>query len=161
MKKMKKITDILGLKEKESAAVAEKLNELLANYQVYYQNLRGFHWNIKGERFFGLHAKFEELYDDAVEKIDEIAERVLTLGFTPLHTFEDYLKVASLKAEKDKSDADSTVKTVLNNLEALIKLERQILPLAEAGEDEGTIALITDYISEQEKLVWMLTSVLK
>lgn len=158
---MKKITEILGLKEKESAAVAEKLNELLANYQVYYQNLRGFHWNIKGERFFVLHAKYEELYDDAVEKIDEIAERILTVGGKPLHTFEDYLKVSSIKAEKDKSDAASTMTAVLNNLEVLIKMEREILPVAEAAEDEGTLALISDYISQQEKLVWMLTSFMK
>ncbi|WP_088653967.1 Dps family protein [Geofilum rhodophaeum] len=158
---MKKITEILGLKEKESAAVAEKLNELLANYQVYYQNLRGFHWNIKGERFFVLHAKYEELYDDAVEKIDEIAERILTVGGAPLHTFEDYLKVSSIKAEKDKNDAASTMAAVLNNLEVLIKMEREILPVAEAAEDEGTLALISDYISQQEKLVWMLTSFMK
>ena len=158
---MKKITEILGLKEKESAAVAEKLNELLANYQVYYQNLRGFHWNIKGERFFVLHAKYEELYDDAVEKIDEIAERILTVGGKPLHAFEDYLKVSSIKAEKDKCDAASTMAAVLNNLEVLIKMEREILPVAEAAEDEGTLALISDYISQQEKLVWMLTSFTK
>ncbi len=158
---MKKITDILGLKEKESAAVAEKLNELLANYQVFYQNLRGFHWNIKGDRFFVLHAKYEELYNDAVMKIDEIAERILTVGGKPLHTFEDYLKVSSIKPAKDKSDAESTMSVTLDNVAALIKLEREVLPLAEAAEDEGTLALISDYISQKEKLVWMLTSFMK
>jgi starvation-inducible DNA-binding protein len=158
---MKKITDILGLKEKESAVVAEKLNELLANYQVFYQNLRGFHWNIKGDRFFVLHAKYEELYNDAVMKIDEIAERILTIGGVPLHTFEDYLKVSSIKPAKDKTDAESTMSLTLDNVAALIKLEREVLPLAEKAEDEGTLALISDYISQKEKLVWMLTSFMK
>jgi starvation-inducible DNA-binding protein len=57
---------------------------------LYYQNLRGIHWNIKGRAFFDLHVKFEELYNDANMKVDEIAERILTLGETPLHTFDDY-----------------------------------------------------------------------
>ncbi|MGQ1946802.1 Dps family protein [Geofilum sp. OHC36d9] len=158
---MKKITEILGLKENESAAVASKLNVLLASYQVYYQNLRGFHWNIKGDRFFSLHAKFEELYGDAVEKIDEVAERILTLGASPLHSFDDYMKVSAIKAEVNKSDAVSTISATLDNVSTLIKIEREVLPLAEAANDEGTLALMSDYISQQEKLVWMLTSFMK
>ena len=158
---MKKITEILGLKENESAAVASKLNVLLASYQMYYQNLRGFHWNIKGNQFFSLHAKFEELYGDAVEKIDEIAERILTLGASPLHSFEDYIKVSSIKAEVNKSDAVSTISITLDNISALIKIEREVLSLAEAADDEGTLAMMSDYISQQEKLVWMLTSFMK
>jgi len=158
---MKKLTDILGLKEKESAATADKLNELLANFQVFYQNLRGFHWNIQGQRFFVLHEKYEELYNDAVEKIDEIAERILTVGGKPLHSFEDYLKVSSIQPAKDKSDAESTMSITIDNIAALIRLEREVLPLAEAGDDEGTMALMSDYISQQEKLLWMLTSFMK
>ena len=80
----------IGLDTKKATKLASSLNDLLANFQVYYQNLRGIHWNIKGKDFFNLHAKFEELYDDANMKVDEIAERILTLGETPLHTFEDY-----------------------------------------------------------------------
>lgn len=158
---MKKVTEILGLKEKETAQVVDKLNELLANYQVYYQNLRGFHWNIKGATFFELHAKFEELYDDAVEKIDEIAERILTVGGAPLHTFEDYLATSTVKPAKNLTDAETTVSTTLDNIAVLIKLERQAIPLAQAAEDEGTLTILTEYISEQEKLVWMLRAYMK
>ena len=161
MKNMKKVTEILGLKEKETAQVVDKLNELLANYQVYYQNLRGFHWNIKGATFFELHAKFEELYDDAVEKIDEIAERILTVGGAPLHTFEDYLATSTVKPAKNLTDAETTVSTTLDNIAVLIKLERQAIPLAQAAEDEGTLTILTEYISEQEKLVWMLRAYMK
>ena len=84
-------TNILGLPVKESELLVKELNVLLSNFQVYYQNLRGIHWNIRGKRFFDLHVKFEELYNDSQLKIDMIAERVLTLGGTPLHTFSDYL----------------------------------------------------------------------
>jgi starvation-inducible DNA-binding protein len=84
-------TNSLGLEFKKAEVLAAELNILLANFQVYYQNLRGLHWNIRGKRFFDLHVKFEELYNDSQLKIDLIAERVLTLGSTPLHTFEDYM----------------------------------------------------------------------
>ncbi|MFP3527074.1 ferritin-like domain-containing protein, partial [Pantoea sp. SIMBA_072] len=67
---------VIGLDQKKAEQLGDKLNELLSNYQVFYMNVRGFHWNIKGERFFELHAKFEETYDDLLLKIDEIAERI-------------------------------------------------------------------------------------
>ncbi len=158
---MKKISDILGLKAAEAEKLGEKMNELLANYQMFYQNLRGFHWNIKGEKFFELHAKFEELYNDAVLKVDEIAERVLTLGNTPLHTFTDYLKVSSIKEAKGLSNGKETVEATLDNLSTIIKIEREVLPLAQQAGDEGTLTLLTDYISQQEKIVWMLSAYLK
>ncbi len=81
----------IGLSAEKSLALSNDLNELLANFQRYYQNLRGIHWNIRGKRFFDLHVKFEELYNDANIKVDEIAERILTLGGVPLHTYEDYI----------------------------------------------------------------------
>ena len=132
------------------------LNDLLANYQVFYQNLRGFHWNIKGKDFFELHIKFEELYNDAVIKIDEIAERVLTLQSVPLHTFEDYLEQASISSfKKDSVDSDS-VKIVIENYTTLIGKERAILTKAADAEDEGTVSQMSDYITETEKTLWML-----
>lgn len=158
---MKKISELLGLKASEAEKLSEKLNELLANYQMFYQNLRGFHWNIKGEKFFELHAKFEELYDDAVLKIDEVAERILTLGTTPLHTFTDYLKVSSIKEAKGLSGGKETVETTLDGLSTLIRLEREIIPIAQEAGDEGTLTLLTDYISQQEKVVWMLSASIK
>jgi starvation-inducible DNA-binding protein len=94
---------------------------------VFYQNTRGFHWNIKGEKFFELHLKFEELYNDLVLKIDEIAERVLTLGATPTHTFTDYLTIAEVEVAKDVSSANESVSSLLSSFETLIKKQRYIL----------------------------------
>ena len=82
----------IGLSAEKSQQLSYDLNSLLANFQRYYQNLRGIHWNIKGKRFFDLHVKFEELYTDANMKVDLIAERILTLGGIPQHTFEDYIE---------------------------------------------------------------------
>lgn len=150
----------IGLDKEKSQELAEMLNDLLANYQVFYQNLRGFHWNVKGEKFFELHLKFEELYNNAVLKIDEIAERILTLQGVPLHTFEAYLKQSAIKSvEKNKVDA-SIVSTIVENFSVLIAKERAILSKAADANDEGTVSQMSDYITETEKTVWMLNAYL-
>lgn len=146
----------IGLNENKAKDLANDLNNLLANFQIYYQNLRGVHWNIKGKRFFDLHAKFEELYTDANVKVDEIAERILTLGTTPLHTFEDYTAIAKVPVGKDVSQDEVAVRLIVDSLTALLKIERQILDKSDELNDEGTNAMMSDFITEQEKTVWML-----
>lgn len=154
-------TNHIGLNTQQSAALADKLNVLLANYQLFYMNARGFHWNITGEKFFELHLKFEEIYNDAVLKIDEIAERILTLGHSPLHTFSQYLKVAKIEEAQDVSNGKEAVNMVLDGYSILIGLQRELLKLSAESDDEGTNALMSDYIREQEKLVWMYSAFLK
>lgn len=147
--------NLIGLSSRNSKELSEALNQLLANYQVFYINARAFHWNVKGEKFFELHAKFEELYNDSLVKIDEIAERILTLGYTPYHRFTDFLNHATVKEAPGTSDGEQMVTLVVEGLQELLKTERPILKLAEESEDEGTHSQISDYIREQEKLVWM------
>lgn len=151
----------IGLEEKKSEQLATKLNRLLANFQLFYMNARGFHWNIKGEKFFELHVKFEELYTDALVKIDEVAERVLTLGHTPMHSFTDYVKASSIKESKNISDGKKAVQLVVDGFQELLILERELLAVSANAGDEGTNALMSDYIREQEKTVWMYSSFLK
>lgn len=153
-------TNQIGLHPKDAQQLADNLNGLLANYQVFYMNARGFHWNIKGDKFFELHLKFEELYNNALLKIDEIAERILTLGFTPLHSYTDYIKVSKIKEQKNVSDGYKAVGFVLDGFKTLILKERELLLLAGRTSDEGTNALMSDYIREQEKLVWMYSAFL-
>ena len=147
---------ILGLDRQKVSSLNTGLNELLANFQIYYQNLRGLHWNIKGQSFFELHVKFEELYTDAQEKIDMIAERILTLHGTPLHTFEDYLAQSQVRVGRDISNDRESVELVVESLVKLIELERALLNESAEADDEGTNAMMSDFISEQEKTVWML-----
>lgn len=152
--------NLIGLEDSKAAELANKLNNLLANYQIFYSNLRGYHWNIKGEKFFELHVKFEELYNDAFLKIDEIAERILTLGYTPLHTFSDYMASSEIKTTKDITNGKEAVKQVISSFSILVKLERDILNFAAEANDEGTNALMSDYIREQEKSLWMYNAFL-
>ena len=148
----------LGLPITEAEELVKQLNELLANFQVYYQNLRGLHWNIKGKRFFDLHLKFEELYNDSQLKIVLIAERVLTLGSTPLHTFSDYISISKMKVGKNISNGSEAVKLILESKSVLLQLERVILKNTAAIKDEGTNSMISDFIVEQEKTNWMFNA---
>ncbi|MCK9207838.1 MAG: DNA starvation/stationary phase protection protein [Salinivirgaceae bacterium] len=150
----------IGLDTQKSQMIAASLNDLLANYQVFYMNTRGFHWNIKGEKFFELHLKFEELYNDLLLKVDELAERILTLGFSPVHSYSDYLKQSEINEQKGVNQAKATVQSVVDSYEVLIRKQRVILTLTSEANDEGTNALMSDYIREQEKLVWMYSAFL-
>lgn len=146
----------IGLSAEKSKLLSDDLNLLLANFQRYYQNLRGIHWNIKGKRFFDLHVKFEELYTDANIKVDAIAERILTLGGVPLHTFEDYIKSSKVPLGKNITEDEVAIRLIVDSLKELLIIERKILNASADAHDEGTNSMMSDFITEQEKTIWMM-----
>ncbi|MCD6067637.1 MAG: Ferritin Dps family protein [Bacteroidetes bacterium] len=154
------IANNIGLKNADVSVLSEKLNRLLANYQVFYMNARGFHWNIKGEKFFELHVKFEELYTNLQLKIDEIAERILTLGHRPLHSYSEYLKLSVIKEQTNVSDGKTALTEIIADFAVILPMQRELLKLAGDADDEGTNALMSDYIREQEKMLWMYNAYL-
>ena len=146
----------LGLDEDRVNATVKELNVLLASYHVYYQNLRNFHWNVTGTNFFELHGKFEELYNDARVKIDEIAERILTLRRKPLSELSDYLEVSMVKeAGMSKRDREM-VYALLDNHKNLIVCLRKTIKTADRAGDEGTIDMAGGFLKDLEKMSWML-----
>ena len=155
-----KNSNLIGLQEGDCKKIAEKLNVLLANYSIFYQNTRGAHWNIKGNDFFTLHLKFEELYDGLVLKIDEIAERILTLGYHPHHNFSDYQKLSTIQESKEVSDGNKCILNILESFKIIIDIQRDLLEITDKARDEGTNAQMSGYITEQEKLVWMYNAYL-
>ncbi len=138
----------------------EKLNELLCTYSVFYQNTRGFHWNVKGPQFFELHIKFEELYNSLQTSIDEIAERILTLGETPHHTLSDFLKHSKIAEACGLTEGSRIVEVISNSLTKLISMQQELLEITDETGDEGTNSLMSDYIRDQEKLLWMYSAYL-
>ena len=151
--------EVLGLNEKKVENIVNELSVLLADLQVFYSNLRGFHWNVKGHGFFVLHSKYEELYNDAAEKVDEVAERILQLGSNPESRFSAYLEVAEIKEAGVVSCSKEAVDLLLGYYKTLIARERRIIEVASDAHDDTTVSLVSDFLKEQEKTVWMLVAV--
>jgi starvation-inducible DNA-binding protein len=152
--------DFTGIKKEGADAIISELGYLLADYQIFYANTRGFHWNIKGKSFYLLHEKFENQYDDLAEKIDEIAERILMLGGTPENNYSQYLKVSSIKEVSGVGCETEILNSVLDSYRTIIAKEKAIISLANKYSDDVTANMLSDYIKGQEKTIWMLVSYL-
>ena len=151
---------VKGINTKKAKEISEKLNVLLSDYSIFYQNLRGYHWNIKGENFFELHLKFEELYSDVQTKIDEIAERILALGHSPEHNFSTYKKNSVIAESTTVSNGKKAMVDIINSMNLLISSQREINKICNECHDEGTACMMSDYIRQQEKMLWMFNAFL-
>lgn len=143
-----------------NTALGEKLNILLASYQVTYNNIRSAHWMVKGENFFELHKFFETEYNDAALKADEIAERVLTLGEKPIQLLSEMLKVSIVQEKEVGGDQTKCVTLLLHDFRLLGELENEIVELAEEASDVVTADIMTGYLRAQQKRIWMLSQFL-
>jgi starvation-inducible DNA-binding protein len=141
--------------------VIVKLSELLANYQVFYTNLRGLHWNIQGDKFLELHELYEKYYDEFAEKIDEAAERIVILGGVPANNFSEYLKLSEVKEVSGVFDWKTGVTHIVKTLQLLVDKLRELHILAVKAGDQGTFSLANHGIKSFEKKIWMLSAYLK
>lgn len=136
--------------------IVSELNQLLAEYHIYYQKLRNFHWNVYGENFFDLHDKFEQLYNDAKIKIDQTAERILTLRHHPVSNLNEYLKMAEIKESSSLIPDSEMVGNILKDHQIILLQMKKVIASAENAGDEGTIDMMGGFIAELEKSSWML-----
>ena len=151
----------IGLEKQGREEVAEVLNKYLANLHVLYTKLHNFHWNIEGKNFFQIHAKLEELYDATAEEIDEVAERVLTLGLRPLASMKDYLEVATIKeVESVGIQSEAVLRSVLEDFSTLIKDLREGIEIAGKHGDEVSTDMMIVALENYEKTSWMLRATL-
>lgn len=148
----------LNIDKKQAESVVNQLNILLADYHIYYQNLRTFHWNILGKNFFDLHQKFEGLYNDTRIKIDELAERILTLRFHPISKISQYLAITNIDEVEVTTDDSDMVTQLIDNHKKILQQMASVLKQADTVGDEGTIDLMGAYIRELEKETWMLNA---
>ena len=138
--------------------VVTELNVLLADYQVYYQKLRNFHWNVLGKNFFELHNQFEDMYNDTKIKIDDIAERIVTLKYHPISKLSDYIEVSNLKESSPLLTDVEMVDILKNDQQVILTQLAKVIEKANMADDEGTIDLMGAYIRELEKSSWMLNA---
>lgn len=153
---MKTITSILQIDAAYAQEMTAKLNKLAATLHVYYSNLRGFHWHVEGKAFFTLHSHLEKLYDAEAERIDEVAERILQLGGIPVRLYGEIEKLSAISQSEVIGASDKIVERVLDDLSEIIRLERELLAFAGDNSDDVSADMLTGYLAEQEKLVWML-----
>ena len=150
----------LGWTSKETEKISTALNELLANYSVHYQKLRNYHWNVKGSDFFDLHEQFEIQYNEALQHIDDIAERIRIFQETPLSTMKEYLDASEIKETTSDLGSDVMVREILSDYTILLKYMFNVVEVAVAQEDSGTEEMVKKFINTLEKHHWMLSAFL-
>ena len=137
--------------------MVNKLNEFLADLNVFYRKLQNYHWNVKGKNFFVLHERLEEYYDKINEQIDEIAEHILSLDKQPLGTMKDYLEKTTIEEAKNvKIEGEIVLDKILQDFEILLQKSIAIKKLADEHHIYATSSLIDGYILEYSKIIWML-----
>src|SRR5689334_14433513 len=136
----------LGWTTEETNEISSALNEVLANYSVHYQKLRNYHWNVKGSDFFDLHEQFEQQYNEALENIDVIAERIRIFGKTPLSTMRDYLEISEIKETSPDLKSDIMVRELLSDYRILLQYMFSVVGVAMDQNDSGTEEMVKKFI---------------
>ena len=152
------VLSITGINPAKAEQVIKELNQLLADFQIYYTNLRGYHWHVRGRQCYTFHSQFEKMYNEAAEQVDEIAERILQLGGVPENRFSEYLKLSKIKEETKVTDPAKIIPALLDSLKVLIVQERAVAAAADAADDIVTADLVSDLLDGQEKSVWMISA---
>lgn len=155
MSKSKSKIDI-GISEKNRTAVAEGLKRLLADSYTLYLQTHNFHWNVTGPQFRELHLMFEEHYTELATAVDDIAERIRTLGVYAPGTYKAFAKLSAIKEVEEIPEAGEMVRILTQSHEQVVKTSRKALKLAQDAGDESSAALISDRMRVHEKTAWML-----
>jgi starvation-inducible DNA-binding protein len=145
----------------QTITLGQVMNQQLANWNVLYTKLHRFHWYVKGPHFFTLHAKFEELYEEAAGTIDELAERLLITGGKPISTLSEYIQFASIEETSEILTAEEMVQTIVNDFSQIISELKAGKEAAELVNDEVTSDMFTELIEKLSKHNWMLISFLQ
>ncbi|AIQ67967.1 MULTISPECIES: Dps family protein [Paenibacillus] len=143
-----------------TTSLEQVLNREVANLNVLYVKIHNYHWYVKGEQFFSLHVKFEELYDDVTLKMDEVAERLLSIKGSPAATMKEYLELATIQEATGKEDTRGMVQTLIEDFATVAEELTEGIELAEQVSDQPTADLFIKIRSDLEKNQWMLRSFL-
>ena len=143
-----------------SAALNKELNKQVATWSVMYTKLHNYHWYVKGPQFFTLHVKFEELYNEATLHMDEIAERLLTLGGKPVATLKEHLEQSDVTEATGKETTDQMVETLVKDFDKIMKSLKKGMDEAAKDEDDMTEDILNAVYQSIEKHQWMLNAYL-
>ncbi len=150
----------IGISETDREQIAEGLSRLLADSYGLYLKTHNYHWNVVGPMFNTLHLMFEEQYNELALAVDEIAERIRTLGAPAPGTYREFAELSSLDEDADQPEAMEMVRRLVTSHETVVRTARSVFPVVEAANDEPTADLLTQRMQVHEKTAWMLRSLL-
>ena len=149
-----------GIPAEDRKAIAAGLSHVLADTYTLYLKTHNFHWNVTGPMFQTLHTMFEEEYTELWAALDEVAERIRSLGEPAPGSYAAFAKLTSIEEEPGVPEAKEMIRQLVAGHEAVAKTARSVFPAAEAGSDEVTADLLTQRMTVHEKTAWMLRSLL-
>src|SRR6056297_621614 len=148
----------IGISEEHREQIADKLSRLLADSYMVYLKTHNYHWNVTGQLFHSLHEMCEEQYTELADAIDEIAERIRSIGYRAPGSFREFTAITSIEEDTDQPDAMEMVRRLAVDNETVLRTAREVLPACEEAGDEATIDLITERLDVHSKTAWMLRS---
>ncbi|WP_196140719.1 Dps family protein [Aliikangiella sp. G2MR2-5] len=146
----------IGINLQDREHIANHLKRLLADSYTLYLQTHNFHWNVTGSQFRELHLMFEEHYNELALAVDEIAERIRTLGFAAPGTYRAFVELSSIEEVEGVPEAGKMIEILNQSHETLVRTSREALKAAQAADDESSAALISDRMRVHEKTAWML-----
>lgn len=150
----------IGISENDRTDIAHGISKLLADSYTLYLQTHNFHWNVTGPQFRELHLMFEEHYTELAEAVDEIAERIRTLGIAAPGTYKAFNELSAIEEVEGVPEAIEMVRLLCHGHEQVVKTSRDVLKLAQDADDESTAALVSDRMRVHEKTAWMLRAML-
>ncbi|MFS1701934.1 Dps family protein [Alteromonas sp. AMM-1] len=151
----------IGISETDREAIAGGLKKVLADSYTLYLQTHNFHWNVTGPQFRELHLMFEEHYNELALAVDDIAERIRTLGFTAPGTYRAFAELSSIEEVDGVPEASEMVRLLTHGHEQVVKTCRSVLRVAQDADDESTSALVSDRMRVHEKTAWMLRAMVQ
>lgn len=151
----------IGIEEGDRQAIAEGLSHLLADTYSLYLKTHYFHWNVTGPMFHSLHQMFEEEYVELAQAVDDIAERIRTLGAVAPGSYSQFAELSSVPETRDVPSAQEMVRLLVEANEIVVRTARSVFPAAERANDEATADLVTERMRTHEKTAWMLRSMIE
>ncbi|WP_233593861.1 Dps family protein, partial [Citrobacter cronae] len=141
--------------------IADGLSRLLADTYTLYIKTHYYHWNVTGPMFNSLHLMFENQYNELATAVDDIAERIRSLGCFAPGTYHEFSRLTAVNEDKDIPAAKNMIENLVQGQETVVKTARSLFPIVNSGNDEATADLLTQRIQLHEKTAWMLRSLLE
>ena len=150
----------IGIEESTRKTIATGLSRVLADSYTLYLKTHNYHWNVTGPMFQTLHLMFETQYTELATAVDEIAERIRSLGVIAPGSYRQFSKLSSISEEEQVPSAEDMIRLLVNGHETVARTSREAFKVAESANDQPSCDLLTQRMQIHEKSAWMLRSLL-